>query len=536
MSVWMRRLILLAVVSVLAGFFHANAQYVSAPMNPRVKLTSTNLPIVFITAEEEVQRTERITARMKIIYNGPGRTNYADTVSRPGQHIDYEGYIGLRYRGNSSYTYSAKKPYSFRPLDRPLENGGSWKRVSILGMPSDNNWALLAPYNDKSMIRDILAFEISRPWMEYTPQGRFCEVVFNGVYYGVFLLSEVVSKGKNRLNLDDPGEEGDELTGGYLMEVDRNDDNCYCSKFHPVRSDGSVIMTTFVYYQYKYPEYQDLTPAQLTYIQDRIDLMEQTLANYTFRDRQTGECMYIDEMSFIDYQLAMEIGHNVDGYRLSGKFFKRRDSVDPRFKMVVWDMNIAYGNSNYQDGFRTDTWVYQMNDILPEKLSTDMVPFWWYKLNCESKYVQHLKERWTQYRRSNLRIDSLMAKVDSLATLLTIGGAEQRNSRAYPVWGIYVWPNYYIATNFKDEIAFLKQWLTDRIMWMDAQLDYVPELRQGDVNGDGELGINDINALIDIISGGDADEATLSRADVNGDGETNINDVNALIDIILEGD
>ncbi len=529
----MRRLLQLILVIVLAGcFHHASAQRALAPMNPRVTLTSTNLPIVWINVDSVVNRDERVTARMKIIDNGAGHTNYADTISHPGQRVDYEGYIGLRYRGNSSYLYSAKKPYSFRPLNRPLEEGGTWKRVSILGMPKDNNWAMLAPYNDKSMIRDILAFEISRPWMEYTPQGRFCEVICNDVYYGVFLLCEVVSKGANRLNLENPGESGDELTGGYLMEVDRNEGNCYRSWYLPVRSDGSVISTTYIYFQYKYPEYEDLTSAQMAYIQDRIYEMERTFANYTFRDSQSGECLYIDEMSFIDYQLAMEISHNVDAYRLSCKFFKHRDSVDPRFKLVVWDMNLAYGNANYNEGYRTDTWAYQMNNILPERLSTDMVPFWWYKLNKEAKYKQHLKERWVEYRRSNLRIDSLMAKIDSLATLLTVGGAEERNSRAYPVWGIYVWPNYYIARDFESEIAFLKRWLIDRIMWMDEHLDYVPELQSGDVNGDGELGINDVNALINVIGGGSSDEGERSRADVNEDGEINVNDVNALIDLI----
>ena len=529
----MKRLMLLTVAIVLAGCFHAKAQAVCSPMNPRVKLTVTNLPIVWLTADSTVGRYQRITARMKIIDNGYGQSNYADTVAHPGQHVDYDGYIGLRYRGNSSYTYSAKKPYSLRPLNRPLEQGGTWQRVSLLGMPKDNTWALLAPYNDKSLLRDILAFEISRPWMEFTPQGRFCEVIFNGVYYGVFLLTEVASKGKNRLNLSDPGEEGDELTGGYLMEADRNEGQSYRSKYHPVLSDGTPITTSYIYYQYQYPEYQDITDAQMAYIQDRIDLMEQTLSTYHFRDGQTGECLYIDELSFIDYQLAMEIGHNVDGYRLSGKFFKRRDSIDPRFKMVVWDMNFAYGNANYYEGYRTDNWVYQLNDILPAKPSTEKVPFWWYKLNREAKYAQHLRERWEQYRQGNLRFDRLMATVDSLASVLTVGGAEQRNSKAYPVWGVYVWPNYHISANFAEEISFIKQWLVKRIRWMDEQLGFTPDPILGDVDADGEVGLGDVSALIGIILQGTTDNDTRSRADINGDNELNLSDLNALIDLIL---
>ena len=69
---------------------------------------------------------------------------------------------------------------------------------------------------------------------------------------------------------------------------------------------------------------------------------------------------------------------------------------------------------------------------------------------------------------------------------------------------------------------------------MDRQLDYMPDPGDGDVNGDGELSLGDVNAMIDIIVTGQADEATRARADLNGDGEVNMSDVNALINIILK--
>ena len=53
---------------------------------------------------------------------------------------------------------------------------------------------------------------------------------------------------------------------------------------------------------------------------------------------------------------------------------------------------------------------------------------------------------------------------------------------------------------------------------------------QGDVNGDGEVNIADINAVINIILGGNGD---YTKADVNGDHEVNIADVNTIINIIL---
>ena len=445
------------------------------PDDTSVRLDSTNLPIVWIDVDgDSIKRETRIGGHMKIIWNGEGQLNYADTVAHPGQRINYEGYIAIRYRGNSTYNDSPKKPYSIRTLAEPMwRDVATKKRVKLLGMPKDNNWALLAPYADKSMIRDQLTRELARPWMEYVPQGRYCELILDGTYYGVYLLSEVVSKGRNRLNLRSPGDDGDALTGDYLMEVDCNDDVTYVSKFHPVNGAGEPFADRRILFQFKSPDYEDLSEEQIAYITGRIDAMERALAAEYYRDPQRGYRQYLDVQSFIDYQLIMELCHNVDAYRLSGKFFKRRDSEDPRFKMVAWDTDLAYGNAKHRQAWRTDTWMYMHNDIMYQEGEVYLVPFWWQRLNSDPDYTSLLRERWAQYRQGNLSDENIMAVVDSLAAELTAGGAEARNSQAWPRWGVWVWNNYYVATSYDDEIAHLKQWLLERIAWMDKELGFV---------------------------------------------------------------
>lgn len=56
-------------------------------------------------------------------------------------------------------------------------------------------------------------------------------------------------------------------------------------------------------------------------------------------------------------------------------------------------------------------------------------------------------------------------------------------------------------------------------------LEHLP----GDVNGDNEVNIADVNAIIDVILSG----ASVLPADVNHDSEVNIADINAVMDIIL---
>lgn len=70
---------------------------------------------------------------------------------------------------------------------------------------------------------------------------------------------------------------------------------------------------------------------------------------------------------------------------------------------------------------------------------------------------------------------------------------------------------------------------------VNAGMRYVLHIedKNGDVNLDGEVNVNDINLVIDIVLGGRADDATRRRADVNNDGEIGVSDINLIIDLIM---
>ncbi|MBQ2075612.1 MAG: CotH kinase family protein [Muribaculaceae bacterium] len=261
-------------------------------------------------------------------------------------------------------------------------------------------------------------------------------------------------------------------------------------------------------------------------------MMEDALNSSNYTDPEVGYRKYMDVMSFVDFQIAQELSHNVDGYRLSSKIYKRRDSVDPRFKMVLWDFNIAYGNSDYYQGWYTNTWIYENNDVLNSNGDTQLVPFWWYKLNKDPYYQNLLKNRWAQCRRSNMREDRIMEKIDSMATQLTSGGAMTRNSQAWPRWGQYVWPNYYVAQNFNDEVSHLKQWISQRLAWMDQKLGFDPNaVVVGDVNGDGEVTSVDITCIYNYLL--HSDMTYYDTSDVNGDGQVTSTDITVIYNILL---
>ena len=129
-----------------------------------------------------------------------------------------------------------------------------------------------------------------------------------------------------------------------------------------------------------------------------------------------------------------------------------------------------------------------------------------------------------------------MTTIDSLVNVINKYGAETRNSQAWPRWKQWVWPNYYTPKSFSDEINYLKQWITDRLAWMDDQLGYLPyDYIRGDVDGDGVIGIGDTIAIIDVLLGQEVDNFIYEAADCDQDGQITVADVVALIDYIFNG-
>jgi hypothetical protein len=79
-------------------------------------------------------------------------------------------------------------------------------KLSILGLPKESDWVLYAPYPDKSLMRDVLAYELSNRIGRYAPRTRFVEVFVSESgsrltqrdYAGVYVFEEKIKRAKNR--------------------------------------------------------------------------------------------------------------------------------------------------------------------------------------------------------------------------------------------------------------------------------------------------------------------------------------------------
>ena len=427
---------------------------------------STNLPLVMIqTNNQEIVDEPKVNVDFKIIDNGPGSYNHPTDPANV-----YDGIAGIEIRGAYSSTLP-QKPYGLETRDSLGENNN----VSILGMPSENDWILLANYNDKTFLRNVLAFDLFTKMGHYAPRTQLCEVVINDIYNGIYVFTEKIKRDNGRvdipkLDLDDNA--GDSLTGGYIFRVDYWDwDNSWISNYYNPNFPGDDV-----HYVYNYPDAEDITTQQETYIQNLVGNFEDALWGNDFEDPVLGYRPYINTRSFIDYFIVNEFARNVDGFKKSRNFHKDKDSKDSLiYAGPVWDFDWAYkdhdasmiNGSGWRHNYAGGT------DVKP--------PGWYIRLLQDTTFANELACRYFNLRNTILDTASLFPYIDSLGNV--IDAAQERHFVRWPILGINVGtPEVGTQpTTYAGEITKFKGWILDRLIWLDANMPgYCPNVGIGE--------------------------------------------------------
>ena len=68
-------------------------------------------------------------------------------------------------------------------------------------MPEENDWVLYAPWQDKTMIRNVLAYQLSNDMGRYASRTRYVELYLNGDYQGIYVLMEKIKRDNDRVNI-----------------------------------------------------------------------------------------------------------------------------------------------------------------------------------------------------------------------------------------------------------------------------------------------------------------------------------------------
>lgn len=470
-------------------------------------LSTSNLPIVIIeTNGQAIPNEPKITATMKIIWNGAGMMNsVTDTPN------EYNGQIGIEIRGSSSAWYP-QTPYAIETRD---ENGLELN-VPLFGFPEEHDWCLLSHYNEKTFARSPLSFEMFREMGLWAPRCQLVEVLLNGEYRGIFLFCEKIKRDNGRIDIKkaDPAATigSDELTGGYIFKIDYWDnDNSFPAALQVPGFPGFI--PHFVYY---YPKPEDLTTLQRNYLRSYVNNFESVLYGPQYADTINGYRKYIDVASFIDYFIVSEVSRNNDGYKKSRYFFKDRDSEDQRIHAgPVWDFDWAWKNIAECSIFAQTNgsgWAYEINTCNPDVVS----PGWYDRLLKDTNFSTTLCQRYAELRGGLLSTARLQGKVDSIAAL--VASAQMRHYTRWPILsenGFAPEVNFF-PTTYAGEVMRLKNWIKLRMTWLDA---HIPQLCNTTVITEPPVNVVSLYpnpATAQIILGGVSPYVALRCFDVSG--------------------
>jgi CotH kinase protein/Lamin Tail Domain len=412
-----------------------------------VPLVDSNLPIVLITTDggAAIPDDPKILGTMKIIKHPDGSRNFMTDQNTPA-FLNYSGRIGIEVRGSSSQSLP-KKPYSLTTLVAGSTTTATTANVSILGMPSESDWVLNSLAFDQSLIRDYLAYNLSRQMGNYAVKTEYCEVVVNGEYKGLYMLTEKIKADSNRVDITKIAV-GDNalpnLSGGYITKADKTTGG------DPVAWSMAVYGGANTNYIHELPKPIAVTANQNTYIKSQFDNLQAavTANNVSLLN---GYTTVIDVPSFVDFMVSNEYFANVDGYQLSTFFHKDRNGklrAGP-----IWDFNLTMGNDlkpTYDRSF-TNTWQFSNGDNEGSKFWTDLFN------NTEFKC--YFAKRWFDLTQTGkpLNQTSLNTLIDGTIVLIT-----EAMAREQVRWNTI--PNNAL------EISNLKTWVTSRITWVNANI------------------------------------------------------------------
>lgn len=417
---------------------------------------STELPLIVINTEGKTILDEpKITANMKIIHNPESVNTITDDAN------EYDGFVGIEIRGRSSSHYP-QKPYLFETRNED----GSNNNVSILGLPEENDWILLSNYNDKSLMRNILGYQLFERLGNYAPRARLVEVILNNEYQGIYILTEKIKRDKNRVDIAKLKEDdisGEELTGGYIFKIDYwNNNDSWQSPYSPINHPYYNIH--FVYHD---PDWDELTWQQKDYLEDYVTSFEETLYGLDYNHAQNGYSKYIDTKSFIDYFIVSEVSRNNDGFKKSRYFHK-----DKNGKIVagpVWDFDWAWKNINECYIFKaTDGsgWSYKVNNCNPDVKSPD----WMVRLFYDPEFKSRTNCRYYDVRSDILSNEAIFATIDSLYNL--VKAPQIKHFQRWNILGRNVGAPEVDEQpdTYEGEVEKLKTWITKRLDWLDSNM------------------------------------------------------------------
>ena len=336
-----------------------------------------NLPVIYITTAD----SSAITSR------DYWKENTAMQIVMPDGSTSYQSKtVSIKARGHSTFN-KPKKPYVFKLEDK----------IPLLGMADGKEWILLANFMDHSLLRNSLAFAISKQTsLEWTPDSRLVDVVVNGKLQGCYLLCESIHVKKRWISNNDKN--------SFLIEIDS-----YPNDKNRLETSHRHLPVNVIYPKAPTDERIKDIGSYLNRVEDILYGRKSSDRNALYRD-------LIDMDTFIDWWIVHELTQNAEPNGPRSCYMHKGENGTLKAGLV-WDFDLAFITVGLDNG----------GDIRPSRLNRpDVVTLtgdslynrnalWYGRLLEDPVFESCLKERWTDLEPKFL---SLLDELDNWQKLI----------------------------------------------------------------------------------------------------------------------
>ncbi|MCD6392006.1 MAG: lamin tail domain-containing protein, partial [Planctomycetes bacterium] len=368
----------------------------------------------------------------------------------------FEGLGQIRYRGES--TYGTKRHFAFETQDEY----GQDKDVSLLGMPAESDWVITGERLDYTLLKCEIAFKWFRNMGHYAPRQRYVEMYVNegggaistSDYKGIFMLREKIKRNKNRVDiarLDTSHNLEPKVSGGYILKNDKVNTGDtllkdYMEKaYYGIAYDGAgkAILED--------PGPLEVTQPQIDWITDYINEFHSVLWQNTSSSYYPGPdpdyTDYIDVISFIDHFIVEQIGADADAFW--GSYFTHKDRDGKIYSGPPWDFDRGFHNNASKSNSYT---VWKSNGAIFGKWHQKLPEYY-------PDYKLTVADRWFEHREVVTNTALTMAHIDETVALITEAMGRSIAKYGFPGSG----------GNYAGEIVLFKNWITNRLNWLDGE-------------------------------------------------------------------